>query len=106
MKFLIILLFLSKNAFAQMTLPSVFPEMKAVNPAVLSLRKAGNMRVTAQVDKIKKIQHVTNLDGQAFIVDENSDIDLKNVNFFRSGRGGGITTEFSADYATGEKKRR
>lgn len=87
-----------------MTLPSVFPEMKAVNPAVLSLRKAGSLRATAQLDNIKKIQRITSLDATPFIVNESSKIDLINANLFRSGRGGGITTEFSADYTTGEKE--
>lgn len=96
--------FLSTNALAQMTLPSVFPDMKSVNPAVISLRKLGHVRLSAEVQNIKKEQNVTELNGNPFVYDDKSTVTLNNINFFRGGKGNGLTTEFFADYTTGKKE--
>lgn len=90
---LIPFLFLSSTAMAQMTLPSVFPDMKSVNPAVISLRKLGHVRLSAEVQNIKKEQNVTELNGTPFVYDDKSTVTLSNINFFRGGKGNGFTTE-------------
>lgn len=101
--FAIIYFTFSINSFAQMALPSVFPETKTVNPAALTMRKAGNFRATALVDSIKKTQHIKDLDGVEFVLDENTKIDLVNANIFKAGKGGGVTTEIAGEYVSGKK---
>jgi hypothetical protein len=90
-------------SFAQMALPSVFPEMRTINPAVVSLRKSGNMRLSALSDNIKKNQPITILNGVPFNASEDSKISFLDGNFFYGGKGGGLTTELSADYTTGKR---
>jgi hypothetical protein len=82
---------------------SLFGEMKSDNPAVISRRKAGQITGIISKDKIKSTQELKTAAG--FSVDASSEgkIDLNSVNFFRGGQGGGLTTEISVDYTTGEK---
>lgn len=101
MHFILLLsLFVSSTAFAQMTLPSVFPDMKSVNPAVISLRKQGQIRVSGQHDQINKRQEVLEDDGSRAFLEKN-DIALTNTNFFRAGKGDGFTSEIYVDYTKG-----
>jgi hypothetical protein len=98
-KFIIILCLLPIHAFAQMAQPSVFPEMRSVNPGLIALRKLGDIKASAQVNSIKKEMDMTDLSMK-----DKSKISLTDANFFRGGKGGGLTTELSVDYATGKKE--
>lgn len=86
-----------------MSRPSVFPEMHSYNPAVISFRQSGDLKLAVSQNKITKEQNVSNLDGNAFVLKDESEITLNNGNFFRGGKGGGITTELIVDYTTGER---
>jgi|GEM_PF-2970271 hypothetical protein len=103
MHFILLLsLFVSSAAFAQMTLPSVFPDMKSVNPAVISLRKQGQIRVSGQHDQINKRQEVLEDDGSRAFLEKN-EISLTNTNFFMAGKGDGFTSELYVDFTKGER---
>jgi hypothetical protein len=97
-------LIIAKTAYGQMTLPSVFPDMKSVNPAVISLRKSGMVKLSAAQDKIERKQKITNLSGTAFPADQKDDITITNINLFKGGKGGGTTTEWVVDYTVGKQK--
>lgn len=102
--FVYFLLFVfSPFAFAQISLPSVFPEMRSINPAVISLRKTGHVKLSGQVDKIEKTQKVEQINGSPFVFDDKSQIDLTNINFFRGGKAPGFTSEWYFDYTKGDK---
>lgn len=88
---------------AQMSRASVFPEMRSLNPAVISSRSLGSYKLSGSYTTIEKEQKVTNLDGNPFIFNEKGDITLSNVNFFRGGKGGGLTSELVIDHTTGER---
>lgn len=92
------------SAFAQMSRPSVFPEMRSYNPAVISYRKSGDYKLAVAQNNIEKKQNF-DFDGTgSFTFKEDSDISLTNANFFRAGKGGGFTSEFIVDYTTGSKE--
>ncbi|MGE3610566.1 MAG: hypothetical protein AB7I27_13330 [Bacteriovoracaceae bacterium] len=104
MKLFFLSLVISNVAFAQMTLPSVFPDMRSVNPAVIALRKSGQIKLGGQTDKIEKEQKVNTINGGSFVYTDNSDINLNNANFFRGGKGGGLTSELYVDATTGKRE--
>lgn len=93
---------LTGNAFAQMTLPSVFPDMKSINPAVIALRKSGMIKFAASQDKIEKNQKLKTLNGGTFNADQKDEITINNINIFKGGKGGGTTSEWMIDYTQGK----
>ena len=90
-------------SFAQMAAPSIFSEMKSVNPAILTMRKSGVSQASAQVDSITKDQQIEKLDATTFSANVNSKIQMLDLNAYRGGRGGGYTTEFVIDSTFGKK---
>ena len=76
------------NVQAQMSRASVFPEMRSFNPAVISFRPSGNIKLSGSYTGITKDQKVSNLDGNAFVLDDKSETTLTNLNLFRGGKGG------------------
>jgi hypothetical protein len=86
-----------------MALPSVFPEMRMVNPALISHRRAGNIRLSALSNNITKSQDLTTLNGNAFSAKESSKISYTDGTFFRGGKSGNVTTEFLVDYCKGKR---
>ena len=94
---------ISPLAHAQISLPSLFSEMRSVNPAVVSLRKTGHVQLSGQVDKIEKFQNVKQINGSPFEFEDESVIDLTNINFFRGGKAPGFTSEWYFDYTKGKK---
>lgn len=103
MRMILSSLIFSSNAFAQMAAPSFFKDMKAVNPAIITMRKEANVRMRGQVDDVKKTQKATS-DDSSFVANEVSKTRLENVNFFKGSRGGGFTTELVLDHTAGQKK--
>ena len=93
---------LTANAYAQMTLPSVFPDMKSINPAVISLRKSGMIKIAGSQDKIEKKQILKTLNGGTFNADQKDEITIDNINIFKGGKGGGTTSEWMIDYTQGK----
>ena len=101
-RLILVSFFIVSSAFAQMTLPSVFPDMKSVNPAVISLRKQGQIRLSGQHDQINKRQEVLEDDGSRAFLEKN-EIELTNSNFFMAGKGDGFTSELYVDFTKGER---
>lgn len=102
--FSLVLLLFSTSTFAQMTLPSVFPDMRSVNPAVIPLRKLGQLKLGANQENFDKKQEVKTINNSPFVFTDQSDISLTNFNFFRGGKGGGATSELYVDSTTGKKE--
>lgn len=100
---LICLTFSFNFCFAQVSITSLFPEMKSVNPGLLTKRKNGQITVSTQGDRIEKDQNITQLDGAAFKLNEVSKIDLMDFNLFRGGKGSGLTSETTLAATSGKK---
>lgn len=100
MKFilLIVSIFLNFCTLGQMVNASLFGEMKALNPAVISERKSGQM--TAIVSKLDA-KKTNEIDDEENVVQ----IDITDFNFFRGGKGGGTTTEFTLRKSSGTSVR-
>lgn len=91
-------------SFAQMSLPSVFPAMKSINPAVISLRKSGIVKLSLSQDTIERKQGIVELNGTSFQADQKDDIKLNSINLFKGGKAGGTTSEWLLDLTTGNQK--
>lgn len=102
-KYYSLMIFLvSFNSFSQTATSSLFGELRNDNPAVISSRVAGQMTFNASKESVTKAQEFTAAEGGFGSGGESSSkIDITNLNFFRGGKGGGTTSEFSVDYATG-----
>ncbi len=98
------LLFIARPSFAQIAKCSIFPEMKSVNPAVITSRKVGQYTAVGNLTKVHKDMDLRIANGSPVDADLATDIELKNTNFFRGGKGKGFTTEFSYDQTRGSKK--
>lgn len=101
---LIVLLSFSSISYGQMTLPSAFPDMRSVNPAVIPLRRAGDIMVGGELIKVDREQKMKTLNGQPFVLDEDSKTSLTSTNVFYGGAGGGLTSEIFLDSTSGERE--
>lgn len=102
MKFLIwnILIFLSPSIFAQNAISSFFPSVRTVNPAILHKRVHGFLAIEHKKTTLKKHQDILTggiLDGV------NTEVNLDKNNFYRSGKGPGITFDLLYDQEDGTK---
>ena len=68
--------------------------MKSINPAVVSGRVAGQITVFGSQEKMNKDQDMTPILGAGS--ESKSETTLTQFSFFRGGKCGGLTTEFSA----------
>jgi hypothetical protein len=100
----LIIIFAPKTSFGQIAKCSIFPEMKSVNPAVITSRKVGQYTAVGNLTKVHKDMDLRIANGSPVDADLATDIELKNTNFFRGGKGKGFTTEFSYDQTRGTKK--
>jgi hypothetical protein len=107
---LMLLAFVSYNVHAQVTGPSFFPQMKAVNPAAINGRTIGMFSAGALKDQITKDQDISTptastQGGSGFGSGSTAktEIDLTRFQAFYGGKGGGLTTEFTANNASGTK---
>ncbi|WP_127716673.1 hypothetical protein [Halobacteriovorax sp. HLS] len=92
-----VLVFSANQSLANISSASMFKEMRALNPAVISQRPAGTFAAMIKKDLVDKEQVVPN--GSS-----TSEIDITNLSLFYGGKGGkGITTELSAEIGTGTK---
>lgn len=85
--------------FAQMVNASLFSEMKAVNPGVISDRGAGQFTLIATKIDGKKDQVVDGEDQKVLIA-------VNDLSVFRGGKGGGFTTELYLRSGTGDVTRK
>lgn len=98
--FILVLILINYTmSFAQMVNASLFGEMKAINPAVISDRKSGQFTLIATKVDGKKDQLV---DGE----NQKLSVDVNDLSIFRGGKGGGFTTEFYLRTATGDVVRK
>lgn len=88
----------SRNGHSQIAAASLFKEMRAQNPAVISQRPAGTFSALLKKDMVEKEQ--SNTSGATVAT---SDIDITSAMFFYGGKGGGLTSEISGELATGTK---
>ncbi len=100
LKSFIISLFLIPTVNAQIANSSVFSEMKSINPAVVSGRLAGQFTVLASQETMNKDQDMTPILGAGS--QSKAETTLTQFSFFRGGKGGGLTTEFSAKQTSGK----
>lgn len=77
---------------------SLFGEMKALNPAVLSERKSGQMTTIVSKLAAKKTQDIDGTENKV-------NIDITDFSLYRGGKGGGTTTEFAFRKSSGTAKR-
>jgi hypothetical protein len=85
-----------------MTSASIFPEVKAINPATISQRKIGMYSITSSTDNVIKTQDISLTHGTG--AEAKTDIKITTLNLFYGGKGGGgITTEFVMFNSAGNK---
>lgn len=90
---------ITKKAQAQLAGPSLFSEVKSINPALISNRKQGQYTLIANTGTFEKNQDI----DQSQEADLNSSI--SGLSFFRGGKGSGfITTELSIISQTGTRE--
>lgn len=87
-----------------MSLPSVFPDMKSVNPAVIGLRKSGILKLSGATETYDKELKITKLNDAAYEADQKDEVTITNLNLFKGGKGGGTTSEWMLDYTTGKQE--
>lgn len=87
-----------------MTLPSVFPDMKSVNPAVIGLRKSGILKLSGSQDTYKKNLIMKEINGSPYEAEQNDNVTITGANLFKGGKGGGTTTEWLLDYTMGKQE--
>lgn len=103
LKTFLLLVFLSPTTFAQFTSASLFPEMKAINPAVIGQRSIGMFSAGAARENYEKTQDLSSNFGAG--AEGKSDIEITETRFFYGGKKGGFTTsEVLAIIGSGEKK--
>lgn len=99
---IIILTFISSTAHAQFTSASLFPEMKAINPAVISGRSIGMFSLGIASEKYEKTQDLSSNFGDG--ATGTADTELSELKFFYGGKSGGfLTTEVTVNNASGDK---
>lgn len=98
--FAIFLVFSSSKSFSQMTHSSIFPDMKSLNPAVISVRPAATLGINIKNDKSEKSQDLGKKYGAGSSSTETGVITSNNFSY--GGKGGGITLEALADISKGE----
>lgn len=86
-----------------MAAASMFGDVKSNNPAVIGGRKSEVITAIASIDRIKKDQTLNTTDGAPVNGTGEADVDVKSINLFRGGRGGGFTSELSLDYNMGSR---
>ena len=87
---------------AQIASPSIFSEVKSLNPAVVGLRKRGQITALGSFDKLERTQdHSPILGDGAKVVSETT---MTRYSVFRGGKskGRGITTEIFVEQVNGE----
>lgn len=99
MKFVFFFSFISFNLFAQIASSSLFKEMRSENPAIIQERKAATFSLKAKQDNVTKEQ-----DASSPLDSSESDISITTTSFFYGGKGGGLTSEFSGEIASGTKE--
>ena len=106
MKLLLTFLALSfcHSTWAQMTLPSAFPDMRNANPAVIPLRTSGHLKLAYQKDSVKRKQSILADDDFPFSGNQKDEVELNTINAFIGGKGGGATSEFSFDGTSGKQR--
>lgn len=99
---LILFALISPSSFAQFTSASLFPEMKAINPAVIGQRSIGIFSAGLARENYEKTQDLSSNFGVG--AEGKSDIELTESRFFYGGKKGGfLTSEVQALIASGEK---
>jgi len=73
--------------------------MKSINPAVVSGRVAGQITLFGSQEKMNKDQDMSPILGAGS--ETKQETTLTQFSFFRGGKGGGLTTEFSAKSTSG-----
>ncbi len=96
------LLLFSTSSYAQMASSSIFREMRAENPAVISLRPAAVVSLAASMDKIKKEKNIESMYGAG--AKSTEDISVTGGELYWGGKGPGLTTELLGEVASGQKK--
>lgn len=99
---MVFLALFSSVAQAQFTSASLFPEMKAINPAVINGRSIGMFSLGAASEKYEKTQDLSSNFGAG--ATGTADTELSELKFFYGGKAGGfLTTEITVNNATGDK---
>jgi len=91
-----------QSAQAQIANPSIFSEMKSINPAVISGRKQGQFTFIASKDELKTEQDTSALLGAGG--SETNLTEMTQISVFRGGKGSGMTTEFGFKMVDGKVK--
>ncbi len=98
------LIFNSSGAYSQMVTSSIFPEMRAINPAVIGKRESATFAAVAQKVKSEKKQDLST--GSTFSAGSNTTetVNINTINGFYGGKGGGtFTTELIVDILNGSQ---
>lgn len=90
---------ITSNSYAQMTHSSIFPEMKSLNPAVISSRPAATFSISMNNDKSIKDQDLSSKYGSGSYSKEEGVLTSNNI--FYGGKGGGVTIEALTNISTG-----